>query len=47
MAREADILIHEVFWPKAEGAWKTLLAQASASEWARRWGHSTAVTATA
>ncbi|MBI4287999.1 MAG: MBL fold metallo-hydrolase [Chloroflexi bacterium] len=41
MAREVDVLVHEVFWPKAEGAWKSLLSQASAQEWARRWGHTT------
>lgn len=40
-ASGADILVHEAFWPKAEKAWKTLLAQATAYEWARRWGHTT------
>jgi ribonuclease BN (tRNA processing enzyme) len=41
LARGADILVHEAFWPEAQGAWKTLLAQAPVSYWAKRWGHTT------
>jgi ribonuclease BN (tRNA processing enzyme) len=39
LCRGADLLIHEAFWPQAQGAWKVLLDQAPVSHWAERWGH--------